>query len=164
MLALWQVGSADHHIHYFDLRNASVPLYTFKGHRKAVSYVKFVSPTELASASTDNTLRLWDVQKDCSVSDCSLVWSLDVFFQLYCSHISCLLYHDFALSILGFLGDSYVDPSFFLLQLRTLRGHTNEKNFVGLSVNNEYIACGSETNEVFVYHKVRLLEYNELVV
>jgi len=32
--------------------------------------------------------------------------------------------------------------------------HTNEKNFVGLAVNSEYIACGSETNEVFVYHKV----------
>lgn len=29
----------------------------------------------------------------------------------------------------------------------------NEKNFVGLSVNSEYIACGSETNEVFIYHK-----------
>jgi len=42
--------------------------------------------------------------------------------------------------------------SFF--QVRTFRGHKNEKNFVGLSVNNEYIACGSETNEVFVYHKV----------
>ena len=40
------------------------------------------------------------------------------------------------------------------LQIRTLKGHTNEKNFVGLSVNSEYIACGSETNEVFVYHKV----------
>jgi hypothetical protein len=39
-------------------------------------------------------------------------------------------------------------------QVRTFRGHKNEKNFVGLSVNNEYIACGSETNEVFVYHKV----------
>jgi WD40 repeat protein len=63
----WQVGSADHHIHYFDLRNASMPLYVFKGHRKAVSYVKFISPTELASASTDSTLRLWDVQRDCSV-------------------------------------------------------------------------------------------------
>lgn len=25
---------------------------------------------------------------------------------------------------------------------------------MGLTVNNEYIACGSETNEVFVYHKV----------
>lgn len=44
--------------------------------------------------------------------------------------------------------------SHFLPQVRTFRGHTNEKNFVGLTVNSEYIACGSETNEVFVYHKV----------
>ncbi|KAG0631240.1 hypothetical protein M758_1G237800 [Ceratodon purpureus] len=98
------VGSADHHIHYFDLRNTNNPLFVFRGHRKAVSYVKFLSSNELASASTDNTLRLWDVQTDCSV--------------------------------------------------RTLKGHTNEKNFVGLTVNSEYIACGSETNEVVVYHKV----------
>ncbi|KAH9551797.1 hypothetical protein CY35_09G031600 [Sphagnum magellanicum] len=97
------VGSADHHIHYFDLRSPNLPLHIFKGHRKAVSYVKFISPNELASASTDSTLRLWDVQENCSI--------------------------------------------------RTLQGHTNEKNFVGLTVNSEYIACGSETNEVFVYHK-----------
>ena len=58
----FQVGSADHHIHYFDIRNASLPLHVFSGHRKAVSYVKFLSPNELASASTDSTLRLWDVQ------------------------------------------------------------------------------------------------------
>lgn len=45
------------------------------------------------------------------------------------------------------------------LQVRTFRGHTNEKNFVGLSVNSEYIACGSETNEVFVYHKVSIYRY-----
>ena len=25
---------------------------------------------------------------------------------------------------------------------------------MGLTVNSEYIACGSETNEVFAYHKV----------
>ncbi|CDP05689.1 unnamed protein product [Coffea canephora] len=31
--------------------------------------------------------------------------------------------------------------------------HTNEKNFVGFTVNNEFIACGSKTNEVLVYHK-----------
>uniref|UniRef100_M4DZ71 Uncharacterized protein n=1 Tax=Brassica campestris TaxID=3711 RepID=M4DZ71_BRACM len=37
--------------------------------------------------------------------------------------------------------------------VRTFRGHTNEKNFVGLTVNSEYLACGSETNEVYVYHK-----------
>jgi hypothetical protein len=50
----------------------------------------------------------------------------------------------------------YLMFDIFSLQIRTLKGHTNEKNFVGLSVNSEYIACGSETNEVFVYHKVSL--------
>ncbi|CBI41056.3 unnamed protein product, partial [Vitis vinifera] len=97
------VGSADHHIHYYDLRNISQPLHVFSGHRKAVSYVKFLSNNELASASTDSTLRLWDVKEN--------------------------------------------------MPVRTFRGHSNEKNFVGLTVNSEYIACGSETNEVFAYHK-----------
>jgi E3 ubiquitin-protein ligase RFWD2 len=62
-----QVGSADHHIHYYDLRRPNIPLHVFKGHQKAVSYVKFISPNELASASTDSTLRLWDVQENSSV-------------------------------------------------------------------------------------------------
>ncbi|KAA8524760.1 hypothetical protein F0562_011183 [Nyssa sinensis] len=97
------VGSADHHVHYYDLRNTSQPLHVFGGHRKTVSYVKFLSNNELASASTDSTLRLWDVREN--------------------------------------------------LLVRTFRGHTNEKNFVGLTVNSGYIACGSETNEAFVYHK-----------
>ncbi|CAM8908657.1 unnamed protein product [Rhodiola kirilowii] len=97
------VGSADHHIHYYDLRHTSQPLHVFNGHRKAVSYVKFMSNNELASASTDSTLRLWDVKDNSPI--------------------------------------------------RTFRGHVNEKNFVGLTVNTEFIACGSETNEAFVYHK-----------
>ncbi|XP_019170184.1 PREDICTED: E3 ubiquitin-protein ligase COP1-like isoform X2 [Ipomoea nil] len=97
------VGSADHNIYYYDLRNISQPLHIFSGHRKSVSYVKFLSNNELASASTESSLRLWDVKDN--------------------------------------------------IPLRTFRGHTNEKNFVGLTVNSEYIACGSETNEVFVYHK-----------
>lgn len=37
--------------------------------------------------------------------------------------------------------------------IRTFTGHTNVKNFVGLSISEGYIATGSETNEVFVYHK-----------
>lgn len=65
---LSQVGSADHHIHYYDLRNISHPLHMFSGHRKAVSYVKFLSNNELASASTDSTLRLWDVKDNVPVS------------------------------------------------------------------------------------------------
>ncbi|XP_011085493.1 E3 ubiquitin-protein ligase COP1-like isoform X2 [Sesamum indicum] len=97
------VGSADHHIHYYDLRKPCHPLHVFSGHKKTVSYVKFLSNNELASASTDSTLRLWDVNEN--------------------------------------------------LPVRTFRGHTNEKNFVGLTGNNEFLACGSETNEVFVYHK-----------
>ncbi|KAK3814122.1 MAG: WD40-repeat-containing domain protein [Benniella sp.] len=53
-------GSADHHIHYYDLRKPTEPLYVFKGHRKAVSYVKFLGREELVSASTDSTLKLWN--------------------------------------------------------------------------------------------------------
>ncbi|KAI6704101.1 hypothetical protein NL676_013237 [Syzygium grande] len=37
--------------------------------------------------------------------------------------------------------------------LRVFRGHLNSKNFVGLSSNGNLIGCGSETNEVVVYHK-----------
>ncbi|KAK8573685.1 hypothetical protein V6N13_009773 [Hibiscus sabdariffa] len=37
--------------------------------------------------------------------------------------------------------------------LQTFTGHMNVKNFVGLSVSDGYIATGSETNEVFIYHK-----------
>ncbi|KAL1188440.1 Protein SPA1-RELATED 4 [Cardamine amara subsp. amara] len=37
--------------------------------------------------------------------------------------------------------------------LHSFMGHTNVKNFVGLSVSDGYIATGSETNEVCVYHK-----------
>ncbi|XP_042005328.1 protein SPA1-RELATED 2-like isoform X2 [Salvia splendens] len=35
----------------------------------------------------------------------------------------------------------------------TFRGHTNDKNFVGLAVLDGYLACGSETNEVYAYYK-----------
>jgi len=56
-------------------------------------------------------------------------------------------------------------PSFVhsSLQVRIYRGHMNEKNFVGLTANSEYLSCGSETNEVFVYHKV-IQVYPELLL
>ena len=49
----------------------------FNGHKKAVSYVKFLSPNELASASTDSTLRLWDVKENRAVCSERLAVSLD---------------------------------------------------------------------------------------
>lgn len=36
-------------------------------------------------------------------------------------------------------------------------GHVNEKNFVGLATNGDYIACGSEDNSLCIYYKVRNL-------
>ncbi|KAK2152353.1 hypothetical protein LSH36_330g00012, partial [Paralvinella palmiformis] len=96
-------GSADHSVHYYDLRNTKQQLGVFKGHRKAVSYTKFVSSSEIVSASTDSQLKLWNLNK---------------------SHC-----------------------------LRTFCGHTNEKNFVGLATDGDYVACGSENNSLYVYYK-----------
>uniref|UniRef100_A0A2P2MKH1 Protein SPA1-RELATED 3 isoform X2 n=2 Tax=Rhizophora mucronata TaxID=61149 RepID=A0A2P2MKH1_RHIMU len=101
-------GSADHKIYYYDLRNSKVPLCTVNGHNKTVSYVKFLDSVNLVSASTDNTLKLWDLS----------------------------------------VRTSRVDTP-----LQSFTGHMNVKNFVGLSVSDGYIATGSETNEVFIYHK-----------
>eukprot|EP00184_Porphyridium_aerugineum_P003131 CAMPEP_0184693606 /NCGR_PEP_ID=MMETSP0313-20130426/1782_1 /TAXON_ID=2792 /ORGANISM="Porphyridium aerugineum, Strain SAG 1380-2" /LENGTH=774 /DNA_ID=CAMNT_0027151719 /DNA_START=530 /DNA_END=2854 /DNA_ORIENTATION=+ len=55
-------GSADHHVHYYDLRFPREPLTVFRGHSKAVSYIRFLSGTEIVSASTDSTLKLWSAQ------------------------------------------------------------------------------------------------------
>ena len=39
----------------------SAPLAVIGGHTKAVSYVRWVGSNQVISASTDNTLKLWDV-------------------------------------------------------------------------------------------------------
>ncbi|CAA7042247.1 unnamed protein product [Microthlaspi erraticum] len=105
-------GSSDFRTYCYDLRNLRTPWCILAGHSKAVSYAKFLDNDTLVTASTDNTLKLWDLKKTThgglSVNACSL----------------------------------------------TFGGHTNEKNFVGLSTADDgYIACGSETNEVYAYHR-----------
>jgi E3 ubiquitin-protein ligase RFWD2 len=37
--------------------------------------------------------------------------------------------------------------------IRTYSGHQNEKNFVGLSLKDDWISCGSENNTLYTYHK-----------
>lgn len=96
-------GSADHCVHYYDLRNMKEALTIFKGHRKAVSYVKFLNREDIVSASTDSQLKMWNVNSN------------------HC--------------------------------LRSFVGHTNEKNFVGLATDGDYIACGSENNALYIYYK-----------
>jgi len=36
---------------------------------------------------------------------------------------------------------------------REFKGHSNEKNFVGLATDGNFIACGSENNSLYVYYK-----------
>ena len=36
---------------------------------------------------------------------------------------------------------------------RVLSGHVNQKHFVGLALKDDWVAVGSETNELFVYNK-----------
>ncbi|XP_051173669.1 E3 ubiquitin-protein ligase COP1-like isoform X1 [Leptopilina boulardi] len=96
-------GSADHCVHYYDLRNMKEALCVFKGHRKAVSYVKFLNKEEIVSASTDSQLKMWNIN----------------------------------------------NPHY----LRSFVGHVNEKNFVGLATDGDYIVSGSENNAVYVYYK-----------
>lgn len=96
-------GSADHCVHLYDLRNTTKPVNIFRGHRKAVSYVKYCSEKEVVSASTDSNLRLWDVDSG-----------------------KCI---------------------------RTMKGHQNEKNFVGLATDGNHIVCGSENNQLYLYYK-----------
>lgn len=60
------IGSADHNVYYYDLRQMREPLCIFKGHRKAVSYVKFLNASELVSAGTDGQLKLWDISTNSS--------------------------------------------------------------------------------------------------
>ena len=96
-------GCADHFVHYYDIRNTKKSLSVFRGHKKAVSYAKFVDKHEIVSASTDSELRLWRLNTTPSV--------------------------------------------------RCFKGHTNDKNFVGLATSNDYIACGSENNSLYLYYK-----------
>jgi E3 ubiquitin-protein ligase RFWD2 len=95
-------GSADHMVHTYDLRYTKTPILVLNGHGKAVSYVKWIGPDSIVSASTDCTLRLWNTK---SRSD-----------EL----------------------------------TRVFTGHSNEKNFVGLSIDptGDFIACGKCKDEL----------------
>ncbi|GIY95868.1 e3 ubiquitin-protein ligase COP1 [Caerostris extrusa] len=95
-------GSADHCVHYYDLRNVTQPVEVFKGHKKAVSYVKFLNGKEIVSASTDSQLKLWNVD------------------------------HSYS--------------------LRSFKGHINEKNFVGLATDGNFVAC-VKNNSLYIYYK-----------
>ena len=97
------VGCSDHNAYVYDLRNVNQPVTVLSGHKRAISYAAYSKDSELLTASTDNTLRLWNV----------------------------------------------VDGT----TTRILSGHMNQKHFVGLAIQDDWISCGSETNDLHIYNK-----------
>lgn len=71
-------GSADYKLHCYDLRHTRIPWCTLADHERTVSHVKFLDSDTVVSASTDNTLKLWDLKKTSptgiSSSACSLTY------------------------------------------------------------------------------------------
>lgn len=56
-------GSADHNVYSYDVRRPNTPLCVFEGHWRAVSHIAFLNRSELISASTDSSCKLWNVKK-----------------------------------------------------------------------------------------------------
>ncbi|KAJ4456188.1 putative E3 ubiquitin-protein ligase COP1 [Paratrimastix pyriformis] len=54
------LGLADHRALYFDLRRPDVALFAMTGHRRAVSFLRFLPhSSDFITASIDSSLRLW---------------------------------------------------------------------------------------------------------
>ncbi|KAF5837968.1 WD40-repeat-containing domain protein [Dunaliella salina] len=158
-------GSAAHTALVFDLRMmrvggtgagtcgaaapTTVPLASFGGHRKAVAYVRWAGEDEVLSASTDSMLRLWSLRgaphkggADAATADAA-------------THLPAASAAETGKHThMGRMGSSgaWADEHWGEA-VRTYSGHTNERNFVGLSQAGNYIATGSETGEVFIYLK-----------
>jgi WD40 repeat protein len=58
------VACANHYCYLYDTRMAGSPLATLCGANRAVSYVRFMDANTIIGASTDNTVRLWDISRE----------------------------------------------------------------------------------------------------
>ncbi|EFN57379.1 hypothetical protein CHLNCDRAFT_142774 [Chlorella variabilis] len=112
-------GCANYRVYLYDLRRTAHPLAVVCGPQRAVSYVKFLGGSHLVSASTDSTLRLWDLADVMAGADSATTSGA---------------------SSAGSSG-TRCRPAC------TYTGHRNQRNFVGLSVSPDgHILCGSEDN------------------
>ncbi|GFH08285.1 WD_REPEATS_REGION domain-containing protein [Haematococcus lacustris] len=136
------VGASNCQAYLYDLRRHTLPLLTITGHTCPVSYVRHVSATQLLTSSTDNTIRLWDIQ-----SGAEALVSPGLALPEGTSHDQAGAggRHDSALEH-GLPAGQLAVPR----QVQRYSGHLNERNFVGLSVSADgtHFACGSENNHV----------------
>ncbi|KAH7403997.1 hypothetical protein KP509_15G004400 [Ceratopteris richardii] len=124
------IACADSYVYLYDLRRLDTSLLCLAGHDRAASYVRFLGAEEMVSASIDSSVKLWNLST-------SNALSVHGAYQKQCSSL-----------VRRNAEDTH-------RLKRTFKSHRNFRNFVGLSVwkDSGLIACGSETNEVFVYDK-----------
>ncbi|KAF6261294.1 WD40-repeat-containing domain protein [Scenedesmus sp. NREL 46B-D3] len=143
-------GCANYRTYLFDMRKTAQPLASVQGHRRAVSYVRWLGGEQLVTASTDNSLKLWSVPALAAAGAAP-----------------------------GAGGGETPASAAAAACITTYSGHLNQRNFIGLAVLpgapgdsgapglgcgaargsssssrpvGGYIVCGSETNEVYAYH------------
>jgi E3 ubiquitin-protein ligase RFWD2 len=140
------LAAADARVYLYDLRQLAQPMAVLRGHSRPVSYAKFFGAPQLVSASVDGTLAAWD-----------LVPALG---QPVSSSSGTGNSSSSSASVWPATGSSWQvqqqQPQQQQLSQpwKVFKGHTNEKNFVGLAVQPSagLMAVGSETGEVFAYH------------
>ena len=122
-------------MHYYDIRKADRELQVFSGHKKAVSYVKFLNANTLVSASTDS--------QECFMNIIFVfhTQNINIIGNKFMKHLKLKMWKCGNEQS----GKTFAEASF--------TGHQNEKNFVGLATDGDYIACGSEDNSLYVYYK-----------
>ncbi|KAI5069458.1 hypothetical protein GOP47_0015759 [Adiantum capillus-veneris] len=142
------VACADSNVYVYDLRRLDSSLLCLTGHERAASYVRFLGGEELVSASIDSSVKLWDISSCNALGTCQ--GQLRSRAPIASGSKPLFIENEVQRRSLKKVGD---DETYMLR--RTFHSHKNVKNFVGLSVWTEsgLIACGSETNEVFVYDK-----------
>uniref|UniRef100_A0A383V7J3 Uncharacterized protein n=1 Tax=Tetradesmus obliquus TaxID=3088 RepID=A0A383V7J3_TETOB len=146
---LLALAAADARVYLYDLRQLAQPLAVLRGHSRPVSYAKFFGGQQLVSASIDGTLAAWDL--------------LPVLGQAVSSSSGSGTGHSSSSSSASAYpgtssrwraGEQHQQQQQLSQPWKVFKGHTNEKNFVGLAVQPSagLMAVGSETGEVFAYH------------
>ncbi|KAK4400928.1 protein SPA1-RELATED 2 [Sesamum angolense] len=104
-----------------------------------------VDPMKIASGSDDRLVKLWSINEKNSL--CTIRNN---------ANVCCVQFSAYSTHLLSFSSADYKTYCYDLRNVSTpwciLAGH-EKANFVGLSVADGYITCGSETNEVFAYYK-----------